>query len=122
MGEVSERYFEKLVAMGMQFQKLYSEKKYPQAKYLYDKALSISVFLELPKEQKAVLFGNTNDEEEGTNDELFRRDYLDTIDWKCCITQHKTYQDVACRRAGEKVRYYSDDDYCAVCRQQKRAN
>lgn len=117
--EEMQFFWDKLHAMGIRFQKLYEEKKYAQAKYLYDTAHRVAVFLDLPGKEMRILFGNGEGDEDYT--ELFRRDYLEYIDWKCCIFQHKTYQDVACRRAGEPVRYYSDEDFCAICRQQKRA-
>lgn len=115
-------YIDKLVAMGYKFQNLYKEKKYPQAKYLYDTAHRVAIFLGFPEEEMYKLFGNGYDgSDEVKYDELFRKDFLEDIDWKCCIIQHKTYQDIACRRTGEPVRYYSDEDFCAMCRQQKRA-
>ena len=119
--EEMQFYWDKLKDMGIRFQKLFEEKKYPQAKYLYDSAQRIAVFLDLPRKEMRILFGNGEGNEDEENTELFRRDYLEYIDWKCCIFQHKTYQDVALRRAGEPVKYYSDEDFCAICRQQKRA-
>ena len=47
--EEMQFYWDKLKAMGIRFQKLFEEKKYPQAKYMYDSAQRIAVFLDLPR-------------------------------------------------------------------------
>ena len=112
-----QRYLDKLYEMAERFTELYREKKYMQAKYVYDTAQRVAVFLELEKEEMYKLFGHGDDgSEEIKYDELFRRDFVTYINWKCCIFQNKTYQDQACRRLGEPVKYYSDDDYCAICK------
>ena len=119
----SAYYLDKLMDLPEQFNRLYSAGKYAQAKYIYDKAVQIAVFLEVPAPIREKLFGQTDnqDEEYSAKEEaLFNWDMLDVCDKYCCIKQHRTYQDIACRKMGEPIRFYSDEDFCAMCRDKKR--
>lgn len=114
-------YLDKLfVRWPEEFRQLYLQGEYARAAYVERKAFHVAMFLELPQELQSELFGCWPDDgDDGTAAPpgLFNRDWVRDADWRCCIRQHKTYQDEACRRLGIPLRYYSDDDYCALhCR------
>ncbi len=116
-------YMDKLMALPAQFNRLCREKKYAQAKYIYDRAVTLAVFLEVPADVRERLFGQTDNQDEDytvKEDALFRWDMVEKCNLHCCIKQHRTYQDTASRRLGEPVRFYSDEDFCALCRDKKR--
>jgi hypothetical protein len=116
--ELQKYYLQKLYKWGEEFIELYRKKEYYRAAYRYNCAFTVASFLELPGEELTKLFGYEDDgTEEVKHDEIFRADFMQYCNWKCCIRQHKTYQDEACRRRGEEtIKFYSDEDYCAGCK------
>ena len=55
-------YLDKLMKMPAEFNILYQEKRYAQAKRVYDTAVQVALFLEVPEETKIQLFGSKQDE------------------------------------------------------------
>ncbi len=122
---IAQYYLDKLYQLPELFNELYRQGEYSRAAYVYRRAHIIAFFLELPQEQISELFGqwpDDGDDETVPPPGLFDVDKVREVDWKCCIKQHKTYQDEACRRAKEPQRFYSDDDYCALhCHESREA-
>lgn len=110
-------FVDKLMRMAAQFDVLYENKEYTRAAYVYRKASIIAVFLELPERQMSELFGYYPDDgnpESVPPEGLFKIERVRRVNWECCVRQHKTYQDEACRRTGEPQRFYSDAEYCSL--------
>ena len=89
----AEQIREKIFARAEDFKRYFREKKWPQAKYAYDSASHMAVFMELPESDMAVLFGNRpykNDDEpieRGLFDEeLVSRAYGE------CIRANQTFE------------------------------
>lgn len=113
-------YMDKLYKMGSWFRQQYAAQNYAGAAYMYHAASTAALFLGLPQEYMYALFGHGDDgTDEIRYDEVFRKDMVHEVNWACCVRMHKGYNDAALRRAGEPVRYYSDEDYCALCRARK---
>ena len=55
-------YLDKLMKMPEEFNILYQEKRYSQAKRVYDTAIQVANFLEVSEETKNQLFGSKQDE------------------------------------------------------------
>lgn len=60
--KTEQYYMDKLLKMGDEFTKAVIRKDWFQAKYLYDKASTVAVFLEAPQEVREKLFGRYNEE------------------------------------------------------------
>ena len=106
-------YIDKLYAYAAQFKSLFRERKYPEAKYLYDTALRVSAFLEVPQEVKEKLFGyrEENALEEDESEELFPADWVKRCYETCCIDLYQGYEHESYRRYGEPPRYYPQPRY-----------
>lgn len=108
----------KLHDMAFWFRTYVRQKKYDRAKRLYNNAVSIALFLDLPAEEKRILFGGyagDYEEDEEVPDGLFSKEAVQKVDYECCVRRNMAYEDMACRKSGKPVRYYSEDDYCAGC-------
>ena len=112
-----EETIRKLREAADQFDSAVREKDYLRAKALYNKSLTVATFMELGTAVTAELFGQHGGlgEHDEAPDGLFSRDYVRRVDLECCIKRNKAYEDQACRRMDQPVRYYSDEDYCARC-------
>lgn len=108
-------YIEKLYSYAEQFKVLFRERKYPQAKYLYDTALRVAAFLEVPQTVREKLFGYRADNalEEEEFEELFPAEWVKRCYEKCCIDLYQGYEHEAYRRYGQAPRYYPQPRYPA---------
>lgn len=75
---------DKINSLPGRFRQLMQERRYPAAKYCYDTAVTLSVFLELPEAERIKLFGNRPYAEDGEEirdglfpEELVQRAYLE---------------------------------------------
>lgn len=86
----SEEIRQKLLDLPELFMVHYKKKEYAQAKYCYDTARNVSLFIELEEKDMLLLFGNRQDEEhpvEGLfNEEQVQRCYQE------CIKANQTYE------------------------------
>lgn len=95
----------KLYEYADQFRGAYLRKEWARAKSLYFTAQRIAVFLELPEQDLAELFGNRpyKDDREELVDGLFPEYEVERASWEC-IRIHKTYDDLHLKpRDGRKM-------------------
>lgn len=101
----------------------YRRKEYGKAHNIYNMAHTTAVMCEVGPELMKYFFGDwDSDQGDGTakDDGLFRRWMVDEVNWKCCVERHQAYEDIACRRTGKPVQFYSDPDYCARCSEERK--
>lgn len=104
----------KLREAAQEFEAAVKCKDFMRAKAMYNKSLMVVTFMELGEETEDELFGKHGDDE-NRPDGLFKRSLVSRVDLECCMKRHKAYEDQACRRRNEPVRFYSDEDYCSRC-------
>lgn len=85
----------KLYEYADQFHGAYLRKEWARAKSIYVTAQRIAVFLELPEQDLAELFGNRayKDDSEDLVDGLFPEREVERASWEC-VRIHKTYDDL----------------------------
>ena len=110
-------YIEKLYKYADKFKQLYREKKYPQAKYVYDSALRIAPFLEVPQNVIEELFGQREESyledaaEESCEEEKFPFRMANRCYEICTIQLYQGYEHEAYRSFGQPPRYYPQPRY-----------
>lgn len=110
----------KLKEYGAMFNVYVRNKDWGRAHYIYRETLAIAVFLNLPQEVMDELFGAYQEGEEPEPDTgLFSKKDVERVDFESCILRNMAYEDMALRKQGKDVKYYSDPDYCARCRMKK---
>lgn len=116
-----QEVIKKLHIQAEEFRQAVRHKNYMRAKALYNSARTVAVFMKLGGEEMSELFGQYGglpDDEEAPQG-LFPRDEVSRVDLECCIKRNKAYEDQACRKTGQPVSFYSDEDYCARCRKSR---
>lgn len=98
-------YLQKLLNMPRQFNEFYYQKKWASAKYIYDTALRVAEFLELPEQTRAVLFGSRQDED-NIVEGMFQEEMVSRVYDECVIKLYKGYENESFRRYGQPPRYY----------------
>lgn len=120
---------DKLEEYAKEFGKCVRDREYGKAHNIYQKAHEVAVFMEMGADVLKKLFGDW-ESDDGTETDtaldngLFQRRLVARVDLESCIIRHKAYEDMACRVVGEpegQYKYYSDQDYCARCREKKKA-
>ena len=112
-----KHHVDELMKMANEFNRLFDRKEYGRAHWVLLKAQVIAGYLKLPPQTMSELFGYWPDD---GNDEtvpppgLFDREKAKKVDWHCCVRAHKTYQDIANRKNGVPLQYYSDAEYCSL--------
>lgn len=107
---------DKLRDYGQKFDSCVKKKEWGKAHNLYNIALSVATFVELPDQIMKELFGYGEDATEDGG--LFRIGSVRLVDRECCIRRNMAYEDMACRKKGlplELFRCYSEEDFCARC-------
>lgn len=102
---------DKLAMLAGQFRELFTQKKYAQAKYIYDTALRVANLFEVDREFIRDLFGygsRGEEEDEDSPDGLFPREDVKKCYEECCVKRNMGQENMAYRRYGEPVRYYPD--------------
>lgn len=81
----------KLYRMPEQFREKYYAKEYSSAKYLYDTAVRVALFMELPAEDKIRLFGNGGYDDRLSNpvDGLFPEHMVDKVYLECVVKRNE---------------------------------
>lgn len=88
----AEQIRTKIYKLAEDFEEMYRAKQYAQAKYIYESASMMAVFMELPQEDMHELFMNHNDDEDAPpvwgrfNMTAVRRCFSE------CIRANKTYE------------------------------
>lgn len=80
----------KLYNQAERFNKFYIEKRWSQAKYCYDTAERVALFLEVDDEIRWKLFGGSEDYEE---DPLFDHNKVCKVYEECCVKRDLSRQD-----------------------------
>lgn len=114
-----EMHMSRLSGMAEEFERAYKSGEYGMAHWILLKAEVIADYLKLPGQQMSQLFGQWEEDDEKTDHpkELFSIERARKVDWHCCVKAHQTYQDIACRRNGTPVSFYSEPEYCSIkCR------
>lgn len=64
-------YTDRLVRLAGEFEAAYRAQDWTRAKLIYDKAVTVAGFLELPREEHEMLFGHYDEENDCAEDGLF---------------------------------------------------
>lgn len=117
---LTERQTEqKLKEYAQRFTQHVRNKEWGKAHNIYNMALTVAVFMDSSEELLAELFG-PYDVPGSEHMGLFRQSEVSRVNTECCIRRNIAYEDIACRKIGMPVRYYSEETYCAGCRKAKR--
>lgn len=100
---------------------------YGKAHAIYNEALMVATFMKMGDVVLKRLFGDWESDDGSDSDTaldngLFTRSAVAKVDLESCILRHKAYEDMACRKMGRPVQYYSDIDFCARCMKKKKAD
>ena len=105
MDKAEDKYIAKLLILPKQFQEAAYQKKWGTAKYIYDTAIRVAEFLDVPEDIRKQLFGDRQDENniiEGMfNEELVDRAYTESV-----VKLYKAYENESYRRYGQPPQYY----------------
>ena len=94
-------YLDKLLKMGEEFQEAYRKKEWFRAKYLYDTASTIAVFLEAPQEVRGKLWGYYNEERDAKEQGLFDDSMRNKVMKECILADRLGFECVVYRIPGE---------------------
>ncbi len=98
--DIRAYFWDKLFADAEEFGSLVEKGEYFKAKYLYEKACMLTVFLEMPMELKQRLFGTTTDDGSYING-LFARKDVNRVIRECVIYNKLGYDCIVYRVPGE---------------------
>lgn len=89
---------DKLYEYAEQFHGAYMRKEWARAKFLYFRAQTVAVFLELPEAELAELFGNRayREDWEPLKDGIFPEQEVERASWEC-IRIGRTYDELLLR-------------------------
>lgn len=108
-------YLNKLMAMPKQFLDASYKKEWFRAKYIYDTAIRLAPFLEIPIQLRNAMFGiSAEDEEEIQGD--FPRDIVSKVFEKCVVENSLGYECMVYRIPGE-IGFYGAKHEPGVTRQ-----
>ena len=99
--KTEQYYMDKLLKMGDEFTKAVIRKDWFQAKYLYDKASAVTVFLEAPQEIREKLFGRYNEERDEKEQGAFDDRSIAKFMKECLIKNNLGYECMVYRIPGE---------------------
>lgn len=114
---------EKLREYASTFNSHVKEKDWGKAHNIYHMLLTAAVMAEMSAEFMNELFGSHDGEDYPVDDGLIRRSDVQKVNIECCIRRNMAYEDIACRKKGlpmEEYWYYSEDEYCAICKKAKK--
>lgn len=103
-----EYYINKLLALPAQFDRYYAQKKWASAKYVYDTALRVAEFIEIPVKVKQELFGYVpEDTADGdVPPGMFDRDRVSKCYLECAVKSYKGYENEIYRAFGQAPQYF----------------
>ena len=99
--KTEQYYMDKLLKMGDEFTKAVIRKDWFQAKYLYDKASTVAVFLEAPQEVREKLFGRYNEERDEKEQGAFDDRSIAKVMRECLIKNNLGFECMVYRIPGE---------------------
>ena len=99
--KTEQYYMDKLLKMGDEFTKAVIRKDWFQAKYLYDKASTVAVFLEAPQEVREKLFGRYNEERGEKEQGAFDDRSIAKVMRECLIKNNLGFECMVYRIPGE---------------------
>lgn len=99
--KTEQYYMDKLLKMGDDFTEAVIRKDWFQAKYLYDKASAVTVFLEAPQEIREKLFGRYNEERDEKEQGAFDDRSVARVMKECLIKNNLGYECMVYRIPGE---------------------
>ena len=105
-----EVYVEKLREWAKEFTVKYFKKEYHAAKYIYDSAIRVAEFLELPQDIRDELFGYRDDNDMWI-DGRFEKSWVEKAYLECTINTYKSYEVESYRRFGQPPQYYPQPRY-----------
>ena len=79
------RVMQKLEEEAAKFQNHMQAKRYQQAKYSFDTARTVAVFIELEEEKQDYLFGKKAERGEIVQDGLFKIQQVSKVYAECCV-------------------------------------
>lgn len=103
--KTEQYYMDKLLKMGDEFTKAVIRKDWFQAKYLYDKANAVTVFLEAPQEIREQLFGRYNEERDEKEQGAFDDRSVAKVMKECLIKNNLGFECMVYRIPGEAGYY-----------------
>ena len=103
--KTEQYYMDKLLKMGDEFTKAVIRKDWFQAKYLYDKASAVTVFLEAPQEIREQLFGPYNEERDEKEQGAFDDRSVAKVMKECLIKNNLGFECMVYRIPGEAGYY-----------------
>jgi len=103
--KTEQYYMDKLLKMGDAFTAAVSRKDWFQAKYLYDKASAVAVFLEAPQEVREKLFGRYNEERDEKEQGAFDDRSIAKVMKECLIKNNLGFECMVYRIPGEAGYY-----------------
>lgn len=103
--KTEQYYMDKLLKMGDAFTAAVIRKDWFQAKYLYDKASAVTVFLEAPQEIREQLFGRYNEERDEKEQGAFDDRSIAKVMRECLIKNNLGFECMVYRIPGEAGYY-----------------
>lgn len=99
--KTEQYYMDKLLKMGDAFTAAVIQKNWFKAKYLYDKASAVTVFLEAPQEIREKLFGRYNEERDEKEQGAFDDRSVAKVMKECLIKNNLGFECMVYRIPGE---------------------
>lgn len=101
-----EYYISKLLALPAQFDRYYAQKKWASAKYVYDTALRVAEFIEIPDKVRQQLFGYVPEDTEDVLKGMFDRDLVRKCYLECAVKSYKGFENEIYRAFGQAPQYF----------------
>ena len=80
-----KRVWQKLEEMAAVFNNHIKAKRYQQAKYCYDTARNVSVFMEMEEKESQMLFGTREGKGEIEKEGMFKEELVQKVYYECCV-------------------------------------
>lgn len=102
MQSATDPNIKKLIGLAGDFDRAYADKQWSRAKLIYDKACTVTSFLNPPEEVWRQLFGHHNDEtDEAIDDGLFSDARVNKVMHECLVKNHMGFECMVYRVPGE---------------------
>lgn len=109
METTKQDYIDKLLRYPEEFRKAVYRGQWSRAKYIYDTAIRVTEFLDVPAEIRTQLFGYSENEEEIKA--LFPKELVCMAYEKCFAKLCQGYEHESYRRYGQPPQYYIPPRY-----------
>lgn len=105
MDQTEDKYIAKLLRLPQQFKEAAYQGKWCTAKYIYDTAIRVTEFMDVPENIRKQLFGDKQDED-NIIEGMFNEELVDKAYTECVIKLYKAYENESFRRFGQAPQYY----------------